>query len=63
MREFLFSLACLAGVVILASCRGAEDNSRGVRPDHPVEYSVGDYLSGADKELTVALGLARRASR
>lgn len=42
--------------------RGTEDNSRGVRPGHPVAYSIGDYLTGADKEMALALELARRES-
>ncbi|MBV8856378.1 MAG: hypothetical protein JOZ02_05400 [Acidobacteria bacterium] len=38
---------------------GSEDGSRGVRPDYPVDYSVGDYLINSDKELALALKLAR----
>lgn len=41
--------------------RGGPDNSRGVAPDHPVEYSVADYLTNADREMALALELARRA--
>lgn len=50
--------------VPLMSCRlsvgGDEDNSRGVRPDYPVEYSIDEYIASSDKEMTVALELARR---
>lgn len=42
------------------SVNGGEDNSRGVRPDHPVEYSIDDYVANTDKEMAVALELARR---
>jgi len=42
--------------------QGGVDNSRGVRPDHPVAYSISDYLMGADKEMTLAVELARRES-
>ncbi len=38
---------------------GYKHPSRGVIPDHPVEYSISDFLSGTDKELAVALRLAR----
>lgn len=34
--------------------------ARGVLPDHPVTYTVAELLAGADKELAVALRLARR---
>lgn len=54
----------LALTLPLMSCRlsvsGDEDNSRGVRPDYPVEYSIDDYLANSDKEMAVALELARR---
>jgi hypothetical protein len=50
--------------VPLMSCRlsvtGDEDNSRGVRPDYPVEYLIDDYIANSDKEMAVALELARR---
>lgn len=41
------------------SVGGREDVSRGVRPDYPVDYSVGDYLISSDKEMALALELAR----
>ncbi|MBV9928517.1 MAG: hypothetical protein JOZ96_26110 [Acidobacteria bacterium] len=48
----------------LMSCRlsvgGGKDNSRGVSPDHPVEYSIDDYVANVDREMAVALELARR---
>ena len=40
--------------------QGGADYSRGVMPDHPVSYSIGDYLADADKETALALELARR---
>ncbi len=50
--------------VPLMSCRlsvsGGEDNSRGVRPDYPVEYSIEDYIANSDKGMALALELARR---
>lgn len=50
--------------VPLMSCRlavgGDKDNSRGVRPDYPVEYSIDDYITNSDKGMAVALELARR---
>ena len=42
------------------SVSGDEDNSRGVRPDYPVEYLIDDYIADSDKEMAVALELARR---
>lgn len=41
------------------SVGGRENDSRGVRPDYPVDYSVGDYLINSDKEMALALKLAR----
>jgi C-terminal processing protease CtpA/Prc len=38
---------------------GYKDASRGVIPDHPVRYSIEELLAGTDKELAVALELAR----
>lgn len=38
------------------------DNSRGVMPDYPVAYSISDYLAGTDKEMALAVELARRKS-
>jgi Peptidase family S41 len=35
------------------------DNSQGVQPDYPVDYSISDYLSDTDKEMTLALKMAR----
>jgi C-terminal processing protease CtpA/Prc len=40
--------------------RGYKDAARGVIPDHPVRYSIDELLAGTDKELAVALELARR---
>lgn len=38
---------------------GGEDNSRGVRPDYPVDYSISDYLANTDKGMSLALERAR----
>jgi hypothetical protein len=46
----------------MAVC-GASDPRRGVLPDHAVEYSIDDLLKGSDKELALALALARRIDR
>lgn len=37
------------------SVGGGGDNSRGVRPDYPVSYSIADYLSNSDKAMALAL--------
>ena len=37
--------------------------SRGVVPDHPVKYTIDELLTGSDKELALALELAREKSR
>lgn len=42
------------------SVGGDRDNSRGVQPDYPVDYSIDDYMANSDKEMAAALGLARR---
>lgn len=41
------------------SVSGGEDNSRGVKPNYSVEYSISDYLTNSDKVLAVALERAR----
>jgi C-terminal processing protease CtpA/Prc len=41
------------------SVSGGEDNSRGVKPNYPVEYSISDYQTNSDKEMAVALERAR----
>lgn len=38
---------------------GDEDKRRGVKPDYPVGYSIGDYLTNSDKNMTLALEKAR----
>ena len=42
--------------------QGGGDNSRGVMPDYPVGYSIEDYLAGTDKEMALAVEMARRES-
>src|SRR5262249_37858566 len=39
---------------------GYKAASHGVLPDRPVPYSIGELLEGTDKELALALKLARR---
>jgi len=41
------------------SVSGGEDNSRGVKPNYSVEYSISDYLTNSDKGMAVALERAR----
>lgn len=41
------------------SVSGDEDNSRGVKPDYPVQYSISDYLVNSDKGMAIALERAR----
>jgi hypothetical protein len=37
--------------------------SHGVVPDHAVKYTIGELLAGSDKELALALELARKNAR
>ena len=39
---------------------GYKAASHGIVPDHKVEYTIGDLLAGTDKEIAVALRLARK---
>jgi C-terminal processing protease CtpA/Prc len=39
---------------------GYEAASRGVVPDYAVEYSIAELLQGTDKDMEVALKLARK---
>jgi hypothetical protein len=39
---------------------GYKDASHGIRPDHPIEYTIEELLEGKDKELALALELARK---
>jgi hypothetical protein len=39
---------------------GYKAASHGIIPDHKVEYSIDDLLAGTDKEIAVALKLARQ---
>jgi hypothetical protein len=41
------------------SVGGGEDNSRGVKPNYSVEYSISDYMTNADRGMAVALERAR----
>lgn len=34
--------------------------SRGVVPDYPVQYTIEELLAGEDKEMKLALSLARK---
>lgn len=38
---------------------GYQQKSRGVMPDHAVEYSIAELLAGVDKELALGLRIAR----
>lgn len=40
---------------------GYEFRDRGVLPDHPVHYTISDLMAGRDKEMDLALSLARRS--
>jgi hypothetical protein len=40
--------------------RGYQAVAHGVVPDHPVQYSIEELLAGTDKELALALELARK---
>ena len=40
--------------------RGHEAATHGVFPDHPIHYTIDELLAGTDKELTLALELARK---
>jgi uncharacterized protein (TIGR03435 family) len=42
---------------------GTQQGTRGIRPDHPVEYSIEDVLAGRDREMEIALGLGAAADR
>jgi len=42
---------------------GYKDANRGIIPDHAVRYSIEELLAGTDKELAVALDLARKQGR
>jgi C-terminal processing protease CtpA/Prc len=39
---------------------GTQDPAHGVVPDHPIHYTIEELLAGADKELALALKLARK---
>jgi hypothetical protein len=42
---------------------GSAQGTRGIRPDHPVEYSIEDVLARRDREMEIALWLATIADR
>ena len=42
---------------------GSAQGSRGIRPDHPVEYSIEDVLARRDREMEIALRLAAGVDR
>jgi hypothetical protein len=39
---------------------GYKAAAHGVLPDHPIRYTVDELLEGTDKELALALELARK---
>jgi C-terminal processing protease CtpA/Prc len=39
---------------------GYKEASRGVIPDHPVPYTIAELIAGRDKEMELALKLARQ---
>jgi hypothetical protein len=39
---------------------GYKFHDRGVLPDYPVEYTISELMAGIDKEMDLALSLARR---
>jgi hypothetical protein len=43
--------------------KGYKAAAHGVVPDHPVEYSIGELLEGKDKEMELALKLAREPTK
>jgi hypothetical protein len=43
--------------------KGPKAAAHGVLPDHPVRYTIEELLAGTDKELALALELARRGGR
>jgi hypothetical protein len=47
-------------VAFRLAVRGARDPRRGVMPDHAVKYSIAEVLSGKDKEMDLAIALARK---
>jgi C-terminal processing protease CtpA/Prc len=47
-------------VTYYMAVREYKDYARGVMPDYPVRYSIKELLAGTDKELALALELARR---
>jgi enterochelin esterase-like enzyme len=47
-------------VAYYLAVNGQEAAGHGVLPDHPVHYTIEELLAGEDKELTLALDLARR---
>jgi hypothetical protein len=38
---------------------GSKHPDRGVMPDYPVRYTINDVLAGSDKDMELALSLAR----
>jgi hypothetical protein len=42
---------------------GYEHTARGVLPDYPIRYTIEELLEGTDKELAMALKLARKQER
>jgi hypothetical protein len=42
---------------------GYKAASRGIIPDHPVEHTIEDLIAGKDKDIELALKLARKETR
>ena len=40
---------------------GYQAKAHGVLPDYPIEYTIEELLKGVDKELDLALELARKS--
>ncbi len=47
-------------VTYYLAVKGYKDAAHGVVPDHPIHYTIEELLAGIDKELALALELARR---
>ena len=47
-------------VTYYMAVNGYKAAAHGVVPDHPVKYTIEELLAGRDKDMDVALSLARR---
>jgi C-terminal processing protease CtpA/Prc len=50
-------------VTYYVAVSGYRDAAHGVLPDYPIRYSIEELLAGKDKELALALELARTGAR